>query len=68
LAQQLIDDLREQLRIANIELEAIKTSRDSYQDENAQLKRQCQIYQKQIKRMNDQRGKSAQPEEEPLPF
>jgi hypothetical protein len=68
LAQQLIDDLREQLRIANIELEAIKTSRDSYQNENAQLKRQCQIYQKQIKRMNDQRGKSAQPEEEPLPF
>jgi hypothetical protein len=68
LAQQLIDDLREQLRIAEIELEAVKRSRDRYQSENSQMLRQITWLEKRNKQLNDQLGKSAQPEEEPLPF
>ena len=59
LAQQLIDDLREQLRVAKIELEAVKRSRDGYQSENAELKKQCAFNQRVIKKLNDQLGKSA---------
>jgi hypothetical protein len=57
LAQQLIDDLREQLRVAKIELEAVKRSRDIYQSENSELKKQCAHNQRVIKELNDQLGK-----------
>ena len=56
LAQQLIDDLREQLRIAEIELEAVKRSRDRYQSENSQMLRQIAWLEKRNKRLNDQLG------------
>ena len=59
LAQQLIDDLRGQLRIAEIELEAVKRSRDRYQRENSELKKQCTHIQWVIKKLNDQLGKRA---------
>ena len=59
LAQQLIDDLREQLRVAKIELEAVKRSRDRFQSENAELKKQCTQNQWMIKKLNDQLGKRA---------
>jgi Mg2+ and Co2+ transporter CorA len=59
LAQQLIDDLREQLRVAEIELEAVKSSRDGYQRENSELKKQCTHNQWVIKKLNDQLGKRA---------
>lgn len=60
LAQQLIDDLRKQLHIANIELEAVKRSRDRFQSENSQMLRQIAWLEKKNKRLNDQPGKSAQ--------
>lgn len=59
LAQHLIDDLREQLRVAEIELEAVKNSRDRYQKENSELKKQCAYNQRLIKKLNDQLGKRA---------
>jgi hypothetical protein len=59
LAQQLIDDLRKQLRVAEIELEAVKKSRDGYQRENSELKKQCTHNQWVIKKLNDQLAKRA---------
>jgi hypothetical protein len=56
LAQQLIDDLRKQLHIANIELEAVKRSRDRFQSENSQMLRQIAWLEKRNKRLNDQLG------------
>jgi len=40
LAEIEIEDLREELRLTRIELEAVKISRDQFQAENAQLKKQ----------------------------
>lgn len=40
LAEVTIEELREQLCLALVELEAVKKSRDQFQAENAQLKRQ----------------------------
>jgi len=40
LAEMEIEDLREELRLTKIELEAVKISRDQFQAENAQLKKQ----------------------------
>jgi hypothetical protein len=57
LAQQLIDDIREQLRVAEIEIDAVKRSRDMYQSENSELKKQCVLNQRVIKKLNDQLGK-----------
>jgi FtsZ-binding cell division protein ZapB len=39
-AATLIDDLREENRLLRIELEAVTQSRDRFQAENAQLKKQ----------------------------
>jgi ParB-like chromosome segregation protein Spo0J len=49
-AKSLIDELREEIRLLTIELTAVKISRDSYQRENSQLKKQCVMYQKQLKK------------------
>ena len=46
LAELTIEDLREELRLALIELEAVKKSRDQFQAENAQLKRQIAAMQR----------------------
>lgn len=67
LAQQLIDDLREQLRVAKIELEAVKRSRDRYQSENSQMLRQIAWLEKRNKRLNDQHGISKRLDEDSFP-
>jgi FtsZ-binding cell division protein ZapB len=49
LAELTIEDLREELRLALIELESVKKSRDQFQAENAQLRRQIKALQKNTK-------------------
>ncbi len=49
-ATALIDELREELRITKIELAAVKQSRDQYQSENSQLKKQVLSMQRQLKK------------------
>lgn len=48
-AGSLIDELREDNRLLRIELEAVKRSRDTFQAENAQLKKQVATYQRKLK-------------------
>jgi len=50
LAHETIDSLREELRVAKLELAAVKQSRDTFQSENAQLKKQVAMLQKQLKK------------------
>lgn len=50
LAEETIAELREEIRILRIELAAVKTSRDQFQSENAQLKKQVSSYQRQLKK------------------
>ena len=49
MAADTIDSLREEVRILKIELAAVKQSRDQYQSENGQLKKQCAMYLKKLK-------------------
>jgi uncharacterized ParB-like nuclease family protein len=49
-ATALINELREELRITKIELTAVKQSRDQYQSENSQLKKQVLSMQRQLKK------------------
>jgi len=49
-ATDLINELREELRITKIELAAVKQSRDQYQSENSQLKKQVMSMQRQLKK------------------
>jgi len=49
LAEQTIADLREEVRQLEIRLEAVTKSRDTFQSENAQMKRQIAMLQKQLK-------------------
>jgi len=49
-ATTLIDELREELRITKIELAAVKQSRDQFQSENSQLKKQVLAMQRQLKK------------------
>jgi hypothetical protein len=49
-ATELINELREELRITKIELAAVKQSRDQYQSENSQLKKQVMSMQRQQKK------------------
>jgi uncharacterized ParB-like nuclease family protein len=48
-AEKLIAELKEDLRIAKIEIVAVTKSRDQFQSENAQLKRQVAMLQKKLK-------------------
>jgi ParB-like chromosome segregation protein Spo0J len=48
-AQGLIKQLREEIRILKLEMNAVKSSRDKFQLENAQLKRQISMQQRQLK-------------------
>lgn len=50
LAEETIADLREEIRVLRIELAAVKTSRDQFQAENSQLKKQVASYQRQLKK------------------
>ena len=49
MAADTIDSLREEVRILKIELAAVKQSRDQYQSENGQLKKQCAMYERKMK-------------------
>ena len=49
MAADTIESLREELRILKIELAAVKQSRDQYQSENGQLKKQCAMYERKLK-------------------
>lgn len=49
-ASELIADLTEQLRIAEIEIVSLKGSRDRFQNECAQLKKQVAAQQRQLKK------------------
>jgi len=50
-AREIINGLREEVRVLKIELVAVKQSRDAYQRENAQLKRQVQMQKRQLEKM-----------------
>lgn len=49
MAEQTIKELREQIRQMEIELVAVKSSRDGYQKENAEMKKQIFAMQKKMK-------------------
>jgi len=51
LAEMTIKELREEVKLLRIELRAVKTSRDTFQNENAQLKKQIAYYQKEMKKV-----------------
>ena len=48
---RLIDDLRAEIKLLMVELESVKASRDRYQWENAELKKQVAAQQKQLKKL-----------------
>ena len=50
-AREIINSLREEVRVLKIELAAVKQSRDTFQSENQQLKAQCASYQRQLKKL-----------------
>jgi hypothetical protein len=49
-AREVMNALRETVRVLEIELAAVKQSRDTFQSENSQLKQQIQIQQRQLKK------------------
>ena len=51
-AREIINTLREEVRVLNIELAAVKQSRDTFQSENAQLKQQVMMQQRQLKKLS----------------
>lgn len=50
LAEQTIQDLREKIRVLEIELQSVKISRDTFQNENAQLKKQVAALNRELKK------------------
>lgn len=53
LAQQTIAELRERVRILEIELEAVKRSRDTYQNENGAMKKHIATLTKKLKQLEN---------------
>jgi hypothetical protein len=49
-AREVMNTLRETVRVLEIELAAVKQSRDTFQSENSALKQQCSMYQRQLKK------------------
>lgn len=49
-AREIINALREEIRVLKIELVAVKQSRDTFQSENSQLKQQVAMQQRQLKK------------------
>ena len=49
-AEELIAELRAQIKVLEVELAAVKTSRDQFQAENSQMKKQLVSYQRQLKK------------------
>jgi len=50
-AQSVITDLRAQIRLLEVELKAVTTSRDQFQRENAQLMKQVAMLQKKLNKL-----------------
>lgn len=50
-AREIINLLREEIRVLKIELVSVKQSRDTFQQENSQLKQQCASYARQLKKL-----------------
>ena len=50
LAETTIQDLREKIRVLEIELQSVKISRDTFQNENAQLKKQVAALNRELKK------------------
>ena len=50
LAETTIQDLREKIRVLEIELQSVKISRDTFQNENAQLKKQIAALNRELKK------------------
>ncbi len=50
-AREVINTLREEVRVLKIELAAVKQSRDTFQSENSQLKQQVLMQQRQLKKI-----------------
>lgn len=50
-AREVVNALREELRVLKIELAAVKQSRDAFQSENQQLKQQVSMQQRQLKKL-----------------
>jgi len=50
LAQETIESLREEVKSLRVELDAVKRSRDQYQMECSELKKQIKILQRQLKK------------------
>lgn len=67
MAAQTIAELREELRVAHIELEAVKRSRDAFQNENNQMRKQITMLEHKRKLLNDQLSQTKRIEESP-PF
>lgn len=53
MAESTIKDLRAQIRLLEIELTAVKQSRDAFQSENAQLMKQVAMLQKKLKKQEE---------------
>jgi FtsZ-binding cell division protein ZapB len=51
-------DLRKQIKTLEAELDAVKSSRDIYQRENTELKKQCKIYENRLKKLGAGNAKS----------
>jgi len=73
LAEATISSLREENRVLTIESNALKISRDSYMNREAELIGQCKRFQAVIKKLNKQiealqTQLNKRVEEEPLPF
>jgi hypothetical protein len=52
LADELIAELREQVKMLELELESVKRSRDIFQSECNELKKQCLSQQRQLKKLS----------------
>jgi chromosome segregation ATPase len=52
LADELIADLRGQIKMLELELESVKRSRDIFQSECNELKKQCLSQQRQLKKLS----------------
>jgi DNA-binding transcriptional regulator YhcF (GntR family) len=51
--EETISDLREQIRVKDIEIQALKESRDMFQNENAELKRTVKSLQAKLKKVEE---------------
>lgn len=49
-AREIINGLREEVRVLKIELVSVKQSRDTFQSENSELKKQVMMQQRQLKK------------------